>query len=94
DVGDIPFQIAIDSNDTLYVLEEGVAVFNYGASKPSYTIYYGLEVPISIGIDRQNDLFVGDHETKAVTAYAPGSNQPYETITQGINDPRVLAFEP
>jgi hypothetical protein len=93
-----PLQILTDAADNLYVLNgpfvDTIEVYKPGASQPYRTLSAGIIHPENhdMAVDRKGNLYVtnggnylSDHGS--VVIFTPSSDQPAQTITDGIYDP-------
>jgi DNA-binding beta-propeller fold protein YncE len=89
-----PNHLAIASDGTLFVLNEGANVVAYppGTSTPSESITQGLDGPSSIAVDENGTLYVANRTS--VTVYASGETTVMRTITNGINQPSLVTYGP
>ncbi|HLY02286.1 MAG TPA: hypothetical protein VKR56_07280 [Candidatus Cybelea sp.] len=99
--------VATDSANNLYVAscpscvayhsgESSVDVYKAGTTKLLRTITKGIDRPISLAVDTNDDLYVvnGSYSHQSVTVYAPGSSKPLRKITQGVTGPAAIALDP
>jgi DNA-binding beta-propeller fold protein YncE len=47
-----------------------------------------------MAFDGFGNLYVADSSLNSIEVYAPGSNQPLRTITDGVQQPIALVFDP
>ncbi len=82
-----PLGIAIDSNGTLYVANNGVngnsiteyPVAGHGNIAPTFSIT-GLSSPIGVAVDASRNVYVTNSAANSIQIFAPGSNTPTCTI--------------
>ena len=106
---DYAWAVATDSANNLYVAScpscieyhshsgnGSVDVYKAGTTKLVRTITKGIDLPISLAVDTNDDLYVlnGDYARPAVMVYAPGSSKPLRKITQGVTGPAEIALDP
>jgi DNA-binding beta-propeller fold protein YncE len=104
---DYAWAIATDSANDLYVAscpscheygygKSSVDVYQAGTTKLIRTITKGIDLPISLAVDTNDDLYVlnARYSHLSVTVYAPGSGKPLRKLTQGLSDPTALALDP
>jgi len=86
--------IATDSQGNVYVsgVNNGVAVYPYGSSSPSYYITNGITSPGMVAIDGHDNLYVCNGNNN-ILVFPPGGTAPNRTISQGISYPGFLAFD-
>jgi hypothetical protein len=104
---DYAWAVATDGANNLYVAscpscheygfgKSSVDVYKAGTTKLLRTITKGIDLPISLAVDTNNDLYVlsGSYPHPAVTVYAPGSSEPLRRITRGVTGPAEIALDP
>jgi sugar lactone lactonase YvrE len=104
---DYAWAVATDGANNLYVAscpscheygfgKSSVDVYKAGTTKLLRTITTGIDLPISLAVDTNNDLYVlsGSYPHPAVTVYAPGSSKPLRRITRGVTGPAEIALDP
>lgn len=95
---DGPTGDCIDSDGTLYVVNEGaglgwVTEFAAGQTKPSKVISKGINTPAFCAIDSSGNLWVTNIGGPNVTEYEKGSTKPHTTITKGMIYPDGIAID-
>src|SRR5579863_3360857 len=93
-----PFGDCIDSDGTLYVVNEPagpgwVTEFPDGKSKPSKIIKDGINTPAFCAIDANGNLWVTNIGGQNVTEYQKGSSKPHTIITKGLFYPDGIAID-
>ncbi len=104
---DYAWAVATDSANNLYVAscpscheygygKSSVDVYKAGTTKLIRTITKGIDLPISLAVDTNDDLYVlnARYPHPSVTVYAPGSDKPLRKLTQGLSGPSVVALDP
>jgi hypothetical protein len=104
---DYAWAVATDSANNLYVAscpscheygfgKSSVDVYKAGTTKLLRTITKGIDLPLALAVDTNDDLYVvnSSYPHPAVTVYAPGSSKPLPRITQGVTGPAELALDP
>jgi len=104
---DDAWAVTTDSANNLYVAscpschaygygKSSVDVYKAGTTKSLRTITKGIDLPLSMAVDTNDDLYVlnGSYVHPAVTVYAPGSSNPLRKLTQGLTSPNLLALDP
>jgi DNA-binding beta-propeller fold protein YncE len=101
--------VAADSANNLYVAscpscieyhshsgDGSVDVYKAGTTKLVRTITKGIDQPISLAVDTNDDLYVlnPSYPHPTVTVYAPGSGKPLRKLTQGLSGVAVVALDP
>jgi hypothetical protein len=99
-----PTGVAIDPSNDLWVSNDypqgndsfTVLGFHAKTTEPFATITTGLDGPYSEAIGSNGTLFVGNsfHYPGSISAYKSGSLTPYETFTNGVENPAGLAVYP
>ena len=87
-----PDAIAIDSENNVYVGSGEVAVYGTEGTTPVRTFGQGSDA-YSLAIDKNDTVFVGGVEGGPhVAIYPAGSDEPSQTITDGIEAPGALSI--
>jgi DNA-binding beta-propeller fold protein YncE len=98
---------ATDSSNILYVAScisclpyqsgnGSVDVYKAGTTKLLRSITKGIDSPVSVAIDTDDDLYVANnpYSHPAVTVYAPGASKPLRRLAQGLAAPTGVALDP
>jgi hypothetical protein len=94
--------MALDGRGTLYVANwnEGnaggdVTIYPAGATSPSLTLTQGLNVPIDVAVDANDDVYVANRgAAPSIVVYPQGQASPAQTITSSlIQQPAQLQFD-
>ena len=104
---DDAWAVATDSASNLYVDscpkcheygfgKSSIEVYKAGTTRLLRTITRGIDAPLSLAIDTNDDLYVlnGRYPHPAVAVYAPGSSEPLRKLTRGLSGPTVVALDP
>ena len=92
--------LAVDASGTVYVpiASGGVAVYQNGATSPSYTITAGIGSANNACVDHEGDLYVtddgGNGGSGEIEVFRPGATSPSATITDRMDGPFACALNP
>jgi hypothetical protein len=92
------FEVAgdcVDSDGTLYVVDQGNAVREYalGKIKPFQIITKGLWTPAFCAIDPAGSLWVTNLSAHYLTEYKKGSTKPHRIPKDGLTSPDGIAID-
>lgn len=96
--GNDPYGMALDRKDDLFVSALGYPTARayeipVGSDTPVDLGISGIQVMYGIAVDEKSDVVVVDQGAKAIYVYPPGSDTPSETITEGLIQPILIAFD-
>jgi hypothetical protein len=104
---DDAWAVTTDSENNLYIDscptcheygfgKSSVDVYKAGTTKLLRAITKGIDEPVSLAVDTNDDLYVlnAHYSHPSVTVYAPGSSKPLRKLTQGLSGPTVVALDP
>lgn len=95
-----PHDLVLDSKGTLYVANSYIGVVEYAPGKTTMERKIANFFPISLAIDKSNNLYVGrvpgpyGGKGASVRVFSAKNAGVLRTITSGIGDPTGLAFSP
>ncbi|MFY9739916.1 MAG: hypothetical protein WAK11_12835 [Candidatus Cybelea sp.] len=96
--GNDPYGTSLDRKDDLYVSALGYPTarayeISVGSNTPKDLGISGIDVMYGIAVDAKVDVIVVDQGAKAIYVYPPGSDTPSKTITEGLIQPILIAFD-
>ncbi len=91
-----PSTVALDESQNVYVANHGF-VTEYAPQLGSVIRYINIRAPLAFAFDASGNLYVGNNgrdRKSDVEVYAPGQTNPFETITEGVNQPYAMTMDP
>lgn len=90
-----PNVVALDESENVYVANHGF-VTEYAPQLGSVIRYINIRAPLAFAFDASGNLYVGNNgrNRSDVEVYAPGQTNPFETITEGVNQPYAMTMDP
>jgi sugar lactone lactonase YvrE len=95
--GNSPYGLAFDGKNDLYVAALGYPTarayeLTKHSSTPSDLGIAGITVMHGIAVDRQGNVLIANQGGASIEVFPPGSSTPSQTITDGLEQPLLIAL--